>query len=71
MTITPDDVFGISIFAFFVLAVLTFIYISWQFFTKSEAQNKTGERIIMWASLVGVILVLVYAIFAFLFKIII
>jgi len=71
MTLTPDDVFGISIFAFFVLAVLAFIYITWQFFTKSESRNKAGEKAIMWASLVGVILVVAYAVMAFLFKIII
>jgi len=68
---SPDDVFGISIFAFFVLAVLIFFYVSYRFMSHTESETKPGERAIMWVSLVGVVLVLVYAVFAFIFKIII
>lgn len=68
---TPDDIFGVSIFAFFLLAVLTFMYISYRFMKETGGRAKKGERVMMYGSVVGVILVLVYAVFALIFKIII
>lgn len=67
----PDDVFGVSIFAFFVLAVLAFFYIAYKFMRATGEKPKKGERIMMIAALVAVVLVLVYAALAFVFKIII
>lgn len=67
----PDDAFGIGIFVFFVLAVGVFIYVAYMFMSKTGTKMKKGEKAIMIGSVVGVLLVLAYAIFAFLFKIII
>ena len=69
--LTPDDIFGLSIFAFFIMAVLTFFYISRKFMTQTGDKVKTGERVTMWMALIGVILVVIYAVMAFVFKIII
>jgi hypothetical protein len=67
----PDDVFGLSILAFFVLAVVAFFFIAYKFMTVQGEKVKRGERVMMWSALVGVVLVLGYAVLAFLFKIII
>lgn len=67
----PDDVFGVSIFVFFLLAVTAFFYIAYKFMRSTGEKPKKGERIMMMMSLVGVMLVLVYALLAFVFKIII
>lgn len=67
----PDDVFGISIFAFFLLAVLTFFYIAYRFMKHTGGTTRKGEKGIMVMALVGVVVVLVYAVLAFIFKIII
>ncbi len=67
----PDDVFGISIFVFFVVAIVTFFFISYRFMKHTGTPNKKGERMVMWASGVGVVFVLIYAVMAFVFKIII
>ncbi|MFQ5509893.1 MAG: hypothetical protein ACE5FN_11250 [Leptospirillia bacterium] len=69
--LTPDDIFGISIFGFFVLAVLVFVYITYKFFRNTGSKTKPGERRIVIGSVIGVFLVLIYAILAFIFKIII
>ncbi|MDH4228435.1 MAG: hypothetical protein OEW11_01660 [Nitrospirota bacterium] len=71
MDTNPENIFGYSIFGFFVLSVLVFLYIAWRFFHHSGDRIKRGEQVMVWASLVGVVLVLVYALFAFVFKIII
>jgi len=67
----PDDVFGVSIFAFFFLAVVAFCFLAYKFMTQTGAKAKKGERVMVWAALAGSVLVLVYAVLAFLFKIII
>jgi len=67
----PDDVFGVSIFTFFVLAVVAFMYISYKFLTQTGTKIKKGEKVMVYFSLVGILLVLVYAMLAFVFKIII
>ncbi len=68
---SPDDVFGIGIFSFFVLTVAVFFYVAHMFINKTGTPIKPGEKAIMIGSVVGVLLVLVYAVFAFIFKIII
>jgi len=67
----PDDVFGVSIFTFFVLAVVAFFYIAYRFMTQTGTKIKKGEKVMVYFSLVGVLFVLVYAMLAFVFKIII
>lgn len=67
----PDDVFGVSIFTFFFLAVVAFFFIAYKFMTQTGEKAKKGERIMVWAALAGSLLVLVYAVLAFVFKIII
>jgi len=67
----PDDVFGVSIFIFFLLAVAAFFYIAYKFMGSTGERPKKGEKVMMVLSLVGVTLVLVYALLAFVFKIII
>jgi len=67
----PDDVFGVSIFTFFFLAVVVFGYLVFKFMTQTGVKVKKGERVMVWAALAGSILVLVYAVLAFLFKLII
>jgi amino acid transporter len=67
----PDDVFGVSIFTFFFMAVVVFGYIAYRFMTQTGEKTKKGERVMVWAALAGSVLVLVYAALAFLFKIII
>jgi hypothetical protein len=67
----PDDVFGISIFLFFLLAVAAFFFIAYKFMGSTGERAKKGEKVMMVASLVGVVLVLIYALLAFVFKIII
>lgn len=67
----PNNAFGYSIFGFFLLAVLTFFFVAWKFMNQTGGKTKGGERFIMWMSVVGVIVVLAYAILAFIFKIII
>jgi len=67
----PDNVFGVSIFVFFVLSVLTFMYVSYRFMTQTGGDVKKGERIIMWGSAIGVVFVVIYAVLALVFKIII
>ena len=67
----PDDVFGVSIFTFFVLAVVVFAYIVYKFMTQTGTKIKKGEKMMVYFSLVGVVFVLVYAMLAFVFKIII
>lgn len=67
----PNNIFGYSIFGFFLLAVLTFFFVSYKFMTDAGEKTKPGERFIMWMAVAGVIVVLVYAVLAFIFKIII
>ena len=67
----PDDVFGVSIFSFFFLAVVIFGFLVFKFMTQTGAKVKRGERVMVWAALGGSVLVLVYAVLAFLFKLII
>ncbi len=67
----PNNVFGLGIFAFFFFAVLTFFFVSYKFMRDSGEAPKKGERMIMWGATIGVIFVLIYAILAFIFKIII
>ena len=67
----PDDVFGVGIFSFFALAVVLFIAIAYKFMTATGGRVKKGERVIVILSLVGAVLVLGYALLAFVLKIII
>ena len=67
----PDDVFGVGIFSFFALAVLVFVYIAYKFMTATGSKVKRGERVMVILSLVGAIMVLGYALLAFVLKIII
>jgi hypothetical protein len=67
----PDDVFGVGIFGFFALAVVLFIAIAYKFMTATGGRVKKGERVIVILSLVGAVLVLGYALLAFVLKIII
>jgi hypothetical protein len=67
----PDDVFGVSIFSFFFLAVVVFGFLVFKFMTQTGMKIKKGERVMVWAALAGSVLVLVYAVMAFLLKLII
>jgi len=67
----PDDMFGVSIFTFFFLAVVAFGFICYKFMTQTGDTPKKGERVMVWAALAGSVLVLLYAVLAFLFKLII
>ncbi len=68
--IDPNNAFGFGILAFFLLAVITFFFISYKFMLGSGETPKKGEKLIMWGALVGVIFVVIYAVMAFVFKII-
>jgi hypothetical protein len=67
----PNNLFGISIFGFFIASVATFIFVSYKFMKDTGEKAKKGERVIMWGAVIGVIFVLIYACLAFIFKIII
>ena len=67
----PNNIFGISVFGFFLLSVATFFFVSYKFMKGEGEGAKKGERMIMWGCVVGVIFVLIYACMAFIFKIII
>lgn len=67
----PDDVFGVGIFAFFSFAVLAFVFIAYKFMTATGGKVKKGERVMVILSVVGAVMVLGYALLAFVFKIII
>jgi hypothetical protein len=67
----PDDVFGVGIFSFFALAVLAFVFIAYKFMTATGSKVKKGERVMVILSVVGAVMVLGYALLAFVFKIII
>lgn len=67
----PDDIFGVGIFLFFALAVVAFVFIAYKFMTATGSKIKRGERVMVILSVVGAVMVLGYALLAFVFKIII
>jgi len=70
-SVDPNNLFGISVFGFFVASVAVFFFVCFKFMRGDGEGAKKGERMIMWGSAIGVFFVLIYAFLAFIYKIII